>query len=46
MPKEFTFEPLLYLAAEAFQQKTGQDWNYLPEEGFSYKHIVRIFYEI
>lgn len=31
MPKEYTFEGLLYLAAEAFQEKTGKDWNYLPK---------------
>lgn len=31
MPKEFTFEGLLYVAAEAFQKKTGKNWDYLPE---------------
>lgn len=34
MPKEFTFEPLLYLAADAFKQKTGEDWTYLPEVSY------------
>lgn len=34
MPKEFTFEPLLYLAADAFKQKTGEDWDYLPEVSY------------
>jgi len=31
MPKDFTFEPLLYLAGLAFQKKTGAEWDYLPE---------------
>lgn len=30
MPKDFTFEPLLYLAGTAFTQKTGERWDYLP----------------
>lgn len=32
MPKEFTFEPLLYLPKKSYQLKTGfQDYNYLPK---------------
>ncbi|MCB9294298.1 MAG: DUF4240 domain-containing protein [Lewinellaceae bacterium] len=31
MPKEFTFEALLYLAGEAYEQKTGEQWDYLPK---------------
>lgn len=34
MPKDFTFEPLLYLAERAFVQKTGEDWDYLPKVSF------------
>lgn len=34
MPKEFTFEGLLYLAPEAFQRKTGKDWDYLPTPSY------------
>jgi len=30
MPQEESFEPLLSLAALAFEQKTGEDFNYLP----------------
>ena len=31
MPEEFTFEALLYLAGEAYEQKTGAQWDYLPQ---------------
>jgi hypothetical protein len=32
MPKDFTFEPLLYLPEKAYRLKTGQDdYDYLPE---------------
>ena len=32
MPKEFTFEPLLYLPGKAWERKTGRDdYNYFPE---------------
>lgn len=31
MPKEYTFEALLYLAPTAFEQKTGDTWDYLPK---------------
>ncbi len=34
MPKEFTFEALLSLAPTAFQQKTGQEWDYLPTPSY------------
>jgi len=34
MPKEFTFEPLLYLAGLAYQKKTGTEWKYLPEVSY------------
>lgn len=30
MPREYTFEPLLYLAGLAFEKKTGAEWDYLP----------------
>ncbi len=30
MPKDLTFEPLLRLAAEAYEQKTGQRMQYVP----------------
>lgn len=30
MPKGFTFEALLYLAADAYKRKTGQDFEYVP----------------
>ena len=36
MPKEYTFEPLLYLASRAYRQKTGKD---------SYDHTPDIWYE-
>jgi hypothetical protein len=31
MPKEYTFEALLYLAPAAFEQKTGETWDYVPK---------------
>lgn len=31
MPKDLTFEPLLYLVGTAFENKTGKDWEYLPK---------------
>ncbi len=34
MPKGFTFEALLYLAAIAYQQKTGERWEYLPKVSY------------
>lgn len=34
MPKEFTFEPLLFIADTAFQQKNNQDWDYLPTPSY------------
>lgn len=34
MPKEFTFEPLLYLAGLAYQKKTGTEWEYLPKVSY------------
>lgn len=34
MPKEFTFESLLYIAAEAFKQKTGEDWSYMSKPSY------------
>jgi len=34
MPKEFTFEPLLSIAAEAFKIKTGEDWVYLSKPSY------------
>lgn len=34
MPKEYTFEAILYLAQEAFERKTGQDWTYLPQKSY------------
>ena len=30
MPREYTFEALLYLAPTAFEQKTGEAWDYIP----------------
>jgi len=40
MPKEFTFEPLLFIAATVFQQKTNQDWDYLPTPSYeTYSNI-------
>ncbi len=30
MPKDLTFEPILYLASKAYQQKTGQTFDYIP----------------
>lgn len=30
MPKEYTFEPLLYLAEEAYERKTGKPFDYFP----------------
>ena len=30
MPKEFSFEPLLFLAPQAYTRKTGKTWDYLP----------------
>lgn len=34
MPKEYTFEALLYLAPTAFEQKTGETWDYLPQVSY------------
>ena len=34
MLKEFTFEALLYLAADVYQQKTGAPWDYLPSPSY------------
>ena len=34
MPKEFTFESLLYLAGIAYQKKTGSAWEYLPKVSY------------
>lgn len=34
MPKDFTFEPLLYLAGQAFEQRTGKEWEYLPRVSY------------
>ena len=31
MPKDFTFEALLYLAGNAYELKTGESWDYLPK---------------
>lgn len=30
MPKDLTFEPILYLASKAYHQKTGQNFDYIP----------------
>ena len=30
MPKDITFEALLYLANEAYKRKTGEEMNYIP----------------
>jgi len=30
MPKDMDFEPLLYVASDAFEQKTGMAWDYIP----------------
>lgn len=30
IPKEFTFEALLYIAEEAYERKTGEEFDYLP----------------
>lgn len=30
MPKDVTFEVLLYLPSEAYEQKTGKKWDYVP----------------
>lgn len=30
MPKDMDFEPLLYAAANAYERKTGRDWDYVP----------------
>jgi hypothetical protein len=34
MPKSYTFEPLLTLAKSAFEIKTGQHWDYIPEKSY------------
>lgn len=34
MPKEYTFEALLYLAPTAYAQKTGETWDYLPRVSY------------
>lgn len=34
MPKNFTFEALLSLAGLAYEKKTGQEWDYLPEPSY------------
>ncbi len=34
MPKDLTFEPLLRLASQAYQQKTGKKFVYLPSVSF------------
>lgn len=34
MPKEYTFEALLYLAGMAFEKKTGEAWEYLPKVSY------------
>jgi hypothetical protein len=31
MPKNIDFEPLLYLAHDAYKLKTGKEWEYVPE---------------
>jgi hypothetical protein len=38
MPKEIVFEPLLYLAEEAFERKMGVEFNYLPKYNYETKH--------
>ena len=35
MPKDLAFEPLLYIAAQAYRRKTGKPFNYLP--AFNYE---------
>jgi len=30
MPKDLTFEPILYLASKAYRQKTEQKFDYIP----------------
>lgn len=34
MPKDLTFEPILYLAAEAYKQKTGKDFLAIPQYNY------------
>ena len=34
MPKDLTFEPLLYLAQKAFHKKTGLEFDYFPTTNF------------
>ena len=34
MLKAFTFGELLYIAANAFTQKTGENWEYLPTPSY------------
>jgi len=34
MPKSYTFEALLYLAAKAYEDKTALRWTYLPKKSY------------
>ncbi|MEZ5039052.1 MAG: DUF4240 domain-containing protein [Saprospiraceae bacterium] len=34
MPKSYTFEALLYLAAKAYEDKTALPWTYLPKKSY------------
>ena len=34
MPKDITFEALLYLPSDAYERKTGKDYDYIPAFNF------------
>ncbi|MFN0016155.1 MAG: DUF4240 domain-containing protein [Saprospiraceae bacterium] len=34
MPQDTDFEPLLYIAGDAYERRTGQAWNYVPAYNF------------